>query len=145
MLTRHNLSKLRRVIAETKIYINRTQTYMAPFQLFMIFLIFLNTTVWNVSAVQVFFGSKMSFICVGIVVFIIGVVSLGYADTKLKVFKVEQSSYNNPSRNPFTEMYLLTLLMSTKGEPKLEQKVKEIFYNLKSEELYEKYCLQSDK
>ena len=64
MKTRDKLVKVRKIIAESKIYINRTQTYMAPFQLFMIFLIFLNTTVWNIISIQIFFGSKMSFICV---------------------------------------------------------------------------------
>ena len=136
MATRDNLIKVRRVIAEFKIYINRTQTYLAPLQLFMIFLIFLNTTVWNVDWIQSFFGSKTTFIGAGVIVFIVGVLLLGYIDTLLKLFRVEQGSYNSPDRNPFAAFYpVWTALMIEQiknneiredAEKKLKRSMKEI-------------------
>lgn len=138
-----NLVRLRRMIAEFKIYINRTQTYLAPFQLFMIFLIFLNTTVWNVSTIQALFGSKMNFIVAGIIVFVIGVLVMGYIDTRLKILRVEQARYSAPDRNPYVHLYALwtALLLSDKyTDKKRSEKIEKMLEPvLKEAGLHELY------
>lgn len=143
MATRDNLIRVRRLIAEFKIYVTRTQSYLAPFQLFMIFLIFLNTTVWNVEWIQGVFGTKAAFIGVGIVAFLVGVLFLGYIDTKFKVFRVEQGSYNTPDRNPFTPLFVLwtALLLKDKKEldSNLDKKAKLLLKSFGANEMYDEF------
>ena len=143
MATRENLIRVRRVIAEFKIYITRTQSYLAPLQLFMIFLIFLNTTVWNVNWIQGFFGTKMSFISAGVVVFVVGVLLIGYVDTRLKIFRVELGAYNKPDRNPHTRLFTLwtALFLSERKIDKKTAKELEIMLEptMKEAGLYEEY------
>lgn len=141
MATRDTLIKVRKVIAEFKIYISRTQTYLAPVQLFMIFIIFLNTTVWNVDQIQNFFGSKMNFIGLSSIFFIVGVLVLGYLDTKLKMFRTEQARYQHPDRNLYSRLFAFwTALLVNEADgnkkDKLERNVEPI---LKELCIYEEY------
>ncbi|MCK5233201.1 MAG: hypothetical protein KAJ91_00120 [Candidatus Aenigmarchaeota archaeon] len=143
MATRDTLIKVRRMIAEFKIYTNRTQTYLAPFQLFMIFLIFLNTTVWNVDLIQSFFESKTNFIIIGSIFFAICVLILGYMDTKLRILGVEQARFNTPDRNPFAPLFILwtaLLLNNEKNNRKsLERKISATVKELGADKIYAEY------
>lgn len=143
MATRDTLIKVRRVIAEFKIYIMRTQGYLAPIQLFMIFLIFLDTTVWKVDTIQLFFGSKTNFIGVGVAIFFVGVLILGYVDTKLRLYGVEQARINAPERNPFVPLFTLwTALFLNKEKnsgAELEKKISVVFKEVGAEKMYAEF------
>ena len=142
MLTRTNLSKIRKSIAEFKIYLMRTQTYLSPIQLFMIFIIFLNTTVWNVDWIQSFFVTKSSFIGVGVVVFLFCILLIGYIDTKLKMYMIERGRNETVERNPFIELYALWTVIAisnSKNPEKLEKLINQSLKDTTLEKTYLKF------
>ena len=92
--------KLRDLFIEGKIYFTRTVSYLNVLNFLMIALIFMNTTLWEYDLFQQVFSSRKIFIFVGLIAVLILTATIGYFDTKLKLWRTESSKSLYPERTP---------------------------------------------
>lgn len=138
------LNKLRESLVEIKLLINRSASYVSIGNFIMLVLVFLNTTAWGMFQ----FLDKKTFVSVGLVSAIIGIIAIGYLDTKLKFWRTETERSYFADRNPTILLFCVLLaqliMQSGKEGTQLDLQLLEIFKRCKLDEQYQE-CKKSFK